>query len=84
LQCDIDIVLKPDPSYSDIEETMNSVHDYLKNQLPLLDKLRKYIAIISTFPFKYDQDILKVSHQILSYCELIQFINPLLFFYLGD
>ncbi|KAL4090033.1 hypothetical protein QTP88_024940 [Uroleucon formosanum] len=61
LPCDIDIVLKPDPSYSaDVEETMKSVLDYLKSQLPLVDKLRKYIAIISTFPFKYDQDILQV------------------------
>lgn len=63
--------MKPDPSCSDVEETMNSVHEYLKSQLPLLDKLRKYIAIISTFPFKYDKDILEVSHQILSYCEII-------------
>ncbi|KAL5236097.1 hypothetical protein ACI65C_003507 [Semiaphis heraclei] len=60
LPCDIDIVLKPDPSCSDIEETLNSVHCYLNSQLPLLDKLRKYIAIISTFPFVYKQDILNV------------------------
>ncbi|XP_025208008.1 mini-chromosome maintenance complex-binding protein [Melanaphis sacchari] len=60
LPFDVDIVLKPDPSCSNIEETMNSVHDYLKSQLHLLDKLRKYIAIISTFPFTYDESILKV------------------------
>ncbi|XP_027852654.2 mini-chromosome maintenance complex-binding protein [Aphis gossypii] len=60
LPYDIDIVLKPDPSCSNVEETMNSVHGYLKSQLHLLDKLRKYIAIISTFPFNYDEDILKV------------------------
>lgn len=76
-------MLKPDPSCSDIEETMNSVHDYLNTQLPLLDKLRKYIAIISTFPFIYGQDILKVSHLILiiekNIIHLFTFI-----FYLGD
>jgi len=70
-QCDIDILLKPDPSCSDIEETMNSAHGYLNSQLPLLDKLRKYIAIISLFPFVYKQDILNVSHFILSYCKII-------------
>ncbi|CAI6360569.1 unnamed protein product [Macrosiphum euphorbiae] len=69
LPCDIDIVLKPDPSCSDVEETMKSVHDYLKSQLPLLDKLRKYIAIISTFPFKYEQDILQVIENDFVKCE---------------
>lgn len=60
LPFDIDIVLKPDQSCSDIKETMDSVHYYLKSQLHLLDKLRKYIAIISNFPFKFDQDIINV------------------------
>lgn len=60
LPYDIDIVLKPDPSCSNVVETMDSVSNYLNSQVPLLEKLRNYIAIISTFPFTYGQDILKV------------------------
>ncbi|CAI6363991.1 unnamed protein product [Macrosiphum euphorbiae] len=60
LPCDIDIVLKPDPSFSDVDQTMKSLHDYLTSQLPLLDKLRKYIAIISTFPFTCNRDIVRM------------------------
>lgn len=61
MQCDIDIVLKPDPScINSIEEVIDSAHNYLSSQLLLLNKLRKYIAIISTVPFKFNEDILQV------------------------
>ncbi|VVC32241.1 Mini-chromosome maintenance complex-binding protein [Cinara cedri] len=61
LPCDIDIVLNPDPSCTNnIEETIDSAYNYLNSQLLLLEKLRKYIAIISTFPFNFSEDVLQI------------------------
>ncbi|XP_050431820.1 mini-chromosome maintenance complex-binding protein [Adelges cooleyi] len=58
---DIDIVFKPDPScIGNIEETIGSAQTYLNSQSSLLEKIRKYITIISSMDFNFNEDILKI------------------------
>lgn len=61
-------MLTPDPScIENIEEIIDSVHKYLNSELLLLEKLRKYITLVSTFPFNFNEDILKVCYKIVYY-----------------
>lgn len=65
LQNDVDIVLCPDPScLNNSDELIDSAYQYLNSQSLLLEKLRKYIAIISTVNFNFNENILKVYLQI--------------------
>ncbi|XP_050528406.1 mini-chromosome maintenance complex-binding protein [Daktulosphaira vitifoliae] len=61
LPYDVNILLKPDPScIENIKETVDSAINYLNSQYLLLEKLRKYIGIITSNTFNYSEDILKV------------------------
>lgn len=66
MQYDVDIVLKPDASYLEsIENVITTASTYIKKNPIILEKLRQYIAIISTIPFNFKEDILKVCFNIL-------------------
>lgn len=69
MQYDVDIVLKPDASYLEsIQNVINTASAYVKKNSVILEKLRQYIAVISTIPFNFKEDILKVRYNILKLC----------------
>lgn len=68
MQYDIDIVLKPESSYLKSIQNVTTASVYVKKNPVILEKLRQYIAIISTVPFNFKEDILKVRCNILELC----------------